>query len=357
MFHCLIGIKIILKEKDKQIMKNIIVVLSSIFLLFSCSNFSQKHNIENNCVSNFFNDSILISKNQDTLINVKNIKNNELYTVVSKTSNCLQPLLDNNNILYTPISDELFQCIEIKNKKVKWSFKPPEQINNFKLFGDDLVFSIRDYGLIILNSTTGKLKYELKKSNESKCHSMLINDFFIENNNLYVSDFRCSNLVCFDINTGKEIWQYRSKIVGATQILLINDYLFCGITGNPLKNEGLVVLLDKFSGVIKFKKNEKIDLITKPVIFKNKIIYYSYDSKINEFDIDKFKIKNLISFDDSDAICDGQIYLLDDNIYFTDCNFEINRFNFNKNKLDKIGKAPKSLTSVYNINNEVKFVY
>ena len=137
----------------------------------------------------------MISKNQDTLINVKNVKNNEIYTVVSKTSNCLQPLLDNNNILYIPISDQLFQCIETKNKKVKWSFKPPEQINNFKLFGDNLVLSIRDYGLIILDTKTGKLKYELKEFNNSKCHSMLINDFFIEKNSLYVSDFRCNNLV------------------------------------------------------------------------------------------------------------------------------------------------------------------
>lgn len=271
-------------------MKNIILVLSSVFLLFSCNNFSQKHNIENNCVSNIFNDCILISKNQDTIINLKNIKNNEVYTIVSKTSNCLQPLLDNKNILYTPISDELFQCIEIKSKKVKWSFKPPEQINNFKLFGEDLVFSIRDYGLIILDSTTGKLKYELKTLNDSKCQSMLINDFFVENNNLYVSDFRCGDLVCFDIKTGKEIWQYKSEINGATQILLINDYIFCGVTGNPLKNEGLIVLLDKFSGIIKFKQRAKIDLITKPITFNNKIIYYSYDSKINEFDIRKLKI-------------------------------------------------------------------
>jgi outer membrane protein assembly factor BamB len=357
MFHCHIGISIILKEKDKQIMKNFLVVLLSTFLLFSCNNFNKKNNIENNCVSKLFNDSILISKNQDTLINFKNLKNNEVHTVVSKTSNCLQPLLDNNNTLYTPISDELFQCIEIKNIKVKWSFKPPEQINNFKLFGDNLVFSIRNYGLIILDTATGKLKHKLKGFNDSNCHSMLINDFCVENNNLYVSDFRCSNVVCFDIKTGEEIWRYESEVVGATQLLLINDYIFCGVTGNPLKNEGSVVLLDKFSGDVKFKKNEKIDLITKPVIFNNKIIYYSYDSKINEFDIDKFKFKNLISFASSDGICDGQIYLIDDNIYFINCSFELIKFNLKLNKLYKLGKASKNLKAVYKINDEVKFIY
>jgi hypothetical protein len=337
-------------------MKKIVIGLSLILFMVFCKKLNQKE-LENNCVSKLFNDSILISKNQDSLIIIKNITNNKKDSLVSQTSNCLQPILSNDNNLYTLISDELFQCIDIKTKIVKWNFKPPEQINNFKLFDNNLIFSVRDYGLIILDSETGKTKYELKSSHLSECHSMLINDFLVKNNYLYVSDFRCNNLVCFDLKNGKEVWNYKFKIEGATQFLLINDFVFCGITGNPVKKEGSIVLLDRLSGEVKFEKDEQFDLITKPIVFKNKVIYYSYNSKIIEFDVENFKSKKIVHFDDSNGICDGQIYLLDDNIYFIDCNFQIKKFDLNLNKLYKLGKAPKSLTTIYKINNEVKLIY
>lgn len=337
-------------------MKKIAISIVILFC-FSCKKHDKKSVIEINCISKLFNDSLLVSRMDDSIISIKNIRSNKRDSFISKTSNCLQPILDTNNNLYTLITDELFQCFNIKRKKTNWHFKSSEQINNFKLFENNLILNIRNYGLIVLDSKTGKSKFELKNSHSSECHSMLVNDFFVENDYLYVTDFKCSNLICFDLKSGKEVWNYKSKINGATQLLIVKDYVFCGITGDPLKKEGLIVLLDKFSGKLKFEQQEQFDLITKPIIFKNKIIYYSYNSKINEFNFENFKAKTLIELNNSGGICDGQFYLLENNIYFTDCNFEINKFDLNHNKLYKLGTASKSLTTIYKIDNKIEFVY
>lgn len=340
-------------------MKKIAICLSVFALLLAvfCKNPDQKEFQENNCVSGLFNDSILISRNLDSLIIIKNITNNKKTSLISNTSSCLQPVLDTDNNLYTLITNELFQCISIKRKTVKWGFRPPGQINNFKLFDNNLILSVGGYGLIILDPKTGKTKYEIKNYRNSECDTILTSDFFVEGYYLYVSDFRCSNLVCIDLKNGKEVWNYKSKIVGATQLLLLKDFVFCGITGNPIKKEGSIALVNRFSGEVKSEEKESFDLITKPISFKNKVIYYSYNSTINEFDIEAFKSRELIHLKDQEDICGGQLYLSGDAIYFTDCSFHVKKFNLNLNKLYTLGKAQKKLTSIYKINNKVKFIY
>lgn len=131
--------------------------------------------------------------------------------------------------------------------------------------------------------------------------------------------------------------------------------LFCGITGNPLKEEGKIVLLNKENGEILFERNELFDLIVKPVKYLNYIFFVTYDKKIKKLDLVTKKVTHLIDLGDLGRICDNQLYLQGSKIYFSNCDNNIYEYDIKKSKLIFVKKSKRRLLNVFEVNNVLYF--
>lgn len=342
---------------NRTAMKNTIIAIIISLLFLSCKDFPEKKDVGYNCTAAFF-DGVLVSTGLDSLIVVRNAENDTLFSLQSATTDCLQPILMNKRFLYASVSDEQFQCIDINTKEVKWRYTPPYLIKNFKVMDNYLLLSIKRLGVIIINAGTGKVVYELKEDEStSACYSPYIQDFFLSDGKLYISDFRCDNVICLDVKEGKEIWRYKAQIDGPTRILDAGRYIFCGVTGNPDQKEGSVTVLDKLTGVVKFVADEQFDLITRPLLFDDTIIYCSYDGKVRILDLTRLEIVTLIDSGSSQSITDGEMHLIDGVIYFVDTYGIINRFYPGRKKLEKLHKAEKQINAVFKTKDSVEFIY
>ncbi|MFD1602124.1 PQQ-binding-like beta-propeller repeat protein [Flavobacterium artemisiae] len=308
-----------------------------------------------------FNDTLLVCSTLKDSVIIENIKNKNI--IFSKKINDTeairpQPILDKNNRLYSVFSENKLSCIDIKTNTAKWTYTTEQKINAIKCVNDTLiVIGIRDFGLTALNSQTGKPVYHLEESHSSVCNSSFIIEFTFDKEKLYVSDFQCNTLSAYKLNNGKKIWSYKSDLEGLSKLLVYNNFIFSGITGNPMKNEGKILLLDKKTGTVLAEENQTFDLIANTIVYNNNILYYTYDGVLKEFDLEAQKSKTFYKFNKENKPCDSQFHLIGNDLYFEDCQFNIVRFNLKKKTLKKIEQKKKGLNAVYLYNNEVKFVY
>ncbi len=338
----------------------LIVVLAS---FFSCKKACKEGSkIGLNRTAKIFNDSLLVCSTLSDSVVIEDVKSRKL--IFSKRINDSevirpQPVLDKKNRLYAVFSEDNFSCIDIKTNLVKWTYTAQQKINVIKWINDSLVIiGIRGFGLVALNAETGKMIYELPESNSSTCSSSFVIGFTFDKERIYISDFQCNTIAAYNLVNGKKIWGYQSSLFGVSRLLICNNYIFCGITGDPMKYEGKILLLDKNTGLVLAEENKDFDLITAPILFRNNIIYYTYDSEeLNEFNIENRKSKLLYKFNSKDALCGSQLHFLNNYIYFDDCGSNVMRLNLRTKRVNKIEKARKGITEIYRYKNEVKFVY
>lgn len=192
-----------------------------LFLLFSYScgfidsNYSDEHS---KCASCFYGDSLLISKNKDSLISIKNYLSNEEYNIVSKTEYCLLPIVKDNNVSFLR-SDSLIECINLSSKNKIWEFKTKNRINNIRYFDQFLILNIENEGVTVLMLRSGLPYRMFNKNKDQSCNDMLINDFILDNEKLFITDFRCNNISAFDLINGDLKWGYNTSL-SATRVLL-----------------------------------------------------------------------------------------------------------------------------------------
>lgn len=308
-----------------------------------------------------FNDSLLVCSTLKDSVVVENIKNKKILfsTKINDTETIRpQPILDKNNRLYSVFSENKLSCMDIKTNTPKWTYNTEQKINVIKCINDTLVIiGIRNFGLTALNSQTGKPIYHLEESHSSLCNSSFIIEFTFDKEKLYVSDFQCNTLSAYNLNNGEKIWSYKSVLNGLSKLLIYNNFIFCGITGNPMKNEGKIIVLDKKTGTVLAEENQAFDLIANPIVYHKNILYYTYDGALKEFDFEELKSKTCYRFNKENKPCDSQFHLIGNDLYFEDCQFNIVRFNLKNKTLKKIEQKKKGLNAVYLYNNEVEFVY
>lgn len=336
------------------------ILLFISLLILSC----QKKNDEKIRLSGttaIFNDTLLICSTLKDSVIVENIKNKKI--IFSKKINDTeairpQPILDKNNRLYSVFSENELSCIDIKTNALKWTYTTDQKINVIKAVNDSLiVIGIRAFGLTVLNSQTRKPLYHLEESHSSLCNSSFIIQFTFDKEKIYISDFQCHTVAAFDLKNGKKLWSYKSAFAGTSKVKAYNNFIFCGITGNPQKNEGKIVVLDKNNGSVLTEENQAFDLMTDPIIYQNKILYYTYNGELKEFDPKELKSKTLYKFNKENAICSTQLHLIQNDLYLEECQLNIIKFNLETKTIKKITEKKKGLNAVYLYNNEVKFVY
>ncbi len=325
-----------------------------LFFLYGCE-FAENNASEEShkCASYFYGDSLLVSKNKDSLVTISNYLTKEVYRFVSKTEYCILPIIRNNH-LYFLKSDSSVECVSLSSKSKVWEFKTTNKINNIKSFGQFLVLNIEHQGVKVLKLQSGQLLRDFNRAKGQKCNDMLINDFILDHESLFITDFNCNNISSVDLNSGDLKWGYNTNL-SATRFLLCDTLLFGGITGNPLEKEGKIVLFNKKSGKVVFERKELFDLVVKPVKYLSSVLFVTYDQKIKKFNLSTRQIEKLVELKDLGGICDNQLYLQGNKLYFSNCDNEIYEYDLLKDKLVFIKKTENKLVNVFEFDKVLHF--
>lgn len=329
-----------------------------LIFLFSCNSKDKEHNkISSKFLPNIYNDSLFVYMTIDSLLIVEDITNKKEIFKKKINSYLCNSIIDKQNNLFYISNDSTVYSINLKTHKKNWNFHASAIVNNFYVQENLVFLSIKDSGITTLNKYVGKVVYDIKDVFLSSSASSLIYNIVFTKDLFFVTNFQSNTITAFRFSDGKKMWKYNSKSSGFSKCLTYKNILFCGITGNPNKREGKVLLLDISSGNVIFEINKMFDLICNPFVYKNKIIYYTYDNKLNELNIDKFRSKAIYKFKRNNGLCGNNFFLIDDHVYFEDCQFNIQNFNLVSYKLEiKKRQFSKRLNLVYKNRNRIVFV-
>lgn len=320
-------------------------------------NIDQRHalianvNLENNLLTYSY------WKNNDYAIKIEDLATNKTFFFTKiKDKSFTEPRI-NDHKLYFPESNDTFICLDYKTKKVIWKLPTKGRIREFQIVKDTVIIaSIAVYGLVAINANTGKVMYELLIHSDKGC---LVDDaprpIGFDENNFFVTNFNGASISAYEISSGKMVWSKKENPTSFSNFIVSGKYIFIG--SNDSYKTGEIMLIETKTGKVVYSQDSKFEIMMDPVSIKNKVYYYTYDSKLNEFDIEKKTSKILYKFSPKNDISGSQIYLLDNALYFQDMNFDLNKLNLNTLKKEIIGKGEKGLLGVYKINNKVKFIY
>ncbi len=303
-------------------------------------------------------DSLLIYATWDSYIVIENILTDRKLHEIKIQDNCFAKPLLKDNKLYFPTSNKQFSCYDLTTKKIIWNCEIRGTCMLFKLLKNRLIINEKDYGISALNILSGKKEFELNYIYNEKCSIPDLSPYYIVCNedNFYVCNWQCKTITAFDGLTGKEVWN-KSFGSAVSNAVVINNYIFMGF--DNMYKGGKIYLLDSKTGNILFEQGNKFQVRFNPIQYKNDIYFYSYDNKLNKFDVSNKSNKVIYSFDNTNSPGGDQMFLLDNYLYYSagDPMF-IYRFNLNNNTLDKIQEADKSIYGVYKkADNKIEFIY
>ncbi|MDA6070181.1 PQQ-like beta-propeller repeat protein [Flavobacterium sp. AC] len=308
-------------------------------------------------ISNFNKvDNYICYVAEDTILVVKDLNDEKVLEKNLSNSFGYKPLIFNDKIFFSE-SNDVICCWDLKTKKVLWKQKTPNIVKAIiKLNEKTILINIKNYGFMVFNSEHGEVLYNILR-NKDDCHSPDLSPYpvIVDNNNFYISNWNCNSISSFDISNGKVLWSKKLED-GIYTSLLYEDYIFLGFN-NSYENGG-AYLVEKETGIVVFKKQLLFEERLKPLIKNNKVFFYTYDKKLNEFDFKTRTDKVVGKFTSSDDISGGQMYLIDNNIFFQDSNFDVFKFNLLNYKKELIGKSDfGGIEEVYKKNNQAVIVF
>jgi|GEM_PF-2326043 len=341
-----------------------IKILSLLFLLslFSCkeseTNYTDRRHAlianidakENLLTYSYSNDN-------DYAIKIEDLKTNKTIFSTKITDNCFTEPKIHQDKLYFPESNQTFICLDYKTKKIIWKLPTKGRIREFQFVKDDLIIASIDlYGLVAINSDTGKVMYELLLHSNKNCQiDNAPYPIGFDEKYLYVANFNCTSLSTYEIYSGKNIWSKKENPTALSNFIVAGEYLFIGSNESDKKSK--IMLLEAKTGKLLFKQNSSFDIFMDPMVYQNKIYYQTSNSLLNVFDTEKKTIKTVFNFNKTDHIGCNQIYQVDHSLYIQDCNYNVNKIDLKTNKRQIVDKGQKGLLGVYKINHVVKFIY
>lgn len=295
-------------------------------------------------------------KDDDYAIKVEDLKTNKTIFSTKITDNCFTEPRIHNDKLYYPESSDTFVCLDYKTKKNIWKLPIKGRIREFQFAKDDLIIaSIEVYGLVAINSNTGKIMYELLLHSDKDCVvDAAPRPIDFDENYFYVTNFNCTSISAYEISSGKNIWNRKENPTPLSNFIVAGKYIFMGNSESDEKNE--IILLEAKTGKLLFKQNVSVNTFVDPVAYQNKVYYQTNEYLLNEFDTEKKTIKTIFNFNKDHIGC-NQIFPLNYALYIQDCNYNVNKIDLKTNKRQIVDKGEKGLLGVYKINNDVKFIY
>jgi len=318
-------------------MKYIFILL----LLFSCKKEIGKEMVKETIVPNTV--SIKGSKityyTYDKNLYVKDIDEGEIeYSKKVEEVFVFKPILINEKTLITAFDGNTLGCINIDNGNVKWEYTFESKIMDIKYFNNKvLIVNIKDYGIVALD-IKGKLIYNILYD-YNICFAPDTSPYsvFSSEEMLFVSSLNCKTVTAYNINSGELIWSFKKNFSVLSDVFYFNNKVFVAI--NNYYKEGKLLVLNSNSGKILYEKGCNIETRLKPVLYKEKLYYYTFFgsrqySSIIEFNTNNFEKKIIYKMTKDNDISGRQIYKLNDNIFFNDNKLNIiklslNDYNFN----------------------------
>lgn len=339
-----------------------VLLLLLLFFILSCKeskphDYDKKHalvvdiNSEDNLLTYSY------SKDNDYAIKIEDLKTNKVILSSKIKEACFTESKTHHGKLYFPDSDNIFTCIDYKSNKVIWKLPLDDgRIREFQFIKDDIIIaSIDSYGLIAINSNTGKIMYELLLHSDKDCVvDAAPRPIDFDENYFYVTNFNCTSISAYEISSGKNIWSRKENPTPLSNFIVAGKYIFMGNSESDEKNE--IILLEAKTGKLLFKQNVSVNTFVNPVAYQNKVYYQTNEYLLNEFDTEKKTIKTIFNFNKDHIGC-NQIFSLNYALYIQDCNYNVNKIDLKTNKRQIVDKGEKGLLGVYKINNDVKFIY
>lgn len=255
--------------------------------------------------------------------------------------------LDQQKIFTTVASDKL-SCIRIDDGKPIWETQLSGKCRKFELIDQKIILaSIANKGIILLDSKTGEI-VRRHNYNYSTCNLPDLSPWesSADSSQYFVSNWECKGITAFDIKTGNINWTYGDHKDGYYgRSLLIGDYLFSGSNNNY--KGGRIVLIDRSNGELIFQKDIHFEERCHPILYKNKVIFATYDGRLNSLDLDNHTLETLYQSDKKSTPTDGQIYLAGDSLFYSDSNFQLNCLNLKTNQVEKISSLKRSLQGLF----------
>lgn len=340
-------------------------LLTIVLLLFSCkesqkTDFNKRHALIVNINSKENLLAFSYGKNNDYAIKIEDLNNNKIIYSTKIQNACFTVPRINNDKLYFPESNYMFACVGYKTKKTIWKLPTKGRIREFQIVKKDIIIaSVNLYGLVAINTNTGKIIYELLLHSDKNCQvDSAPRPIDFDEKYFYVTNFNCSSVAAYEINTGKEVWSKKENNTTLSNLIVAGKYLFVGsnITiENP--KDGEISLLEAETGKIVFKQKSSFDLFTDPILYQNKIFFHTYESSLNEFDINRKTLKTVLKFNDQNDMIANTIFKINNTLYFQDLKYNINKADLNTFQTEFIEKGKKGLLGVYKVNNEIRFIY
>lgn len=255
--------------------------------------------------------------------------------------------------LYFPDSNHSFNCIDYKNNKVLWKLKTKGRIREFQLVNDDIIIaSVDTDGLVAIHSKTGKIIYELPLHSEHCTVDSAPRPIGFDENCFYVADFNCTLIAAYEISSGKKVWSREMPQTGFSNFIVAGKYIFLGRENSD--KDGEIMLMEAETGTVIYSHaSAAIDIMVTPVLYRDKIYYYTLNSELNEFDLKKETTKVIYK----GSVAGNQMYHLGNFLYIQDVDFNVNRINLDTLEKKMVTKSPKGLLGVYALNHQVQLIY
>lgn len=343
-------------------MKNYVVFCSIFFTFLSCS--EQKKMVyaelpnqyrivdlkQYNCVSSTMNvvDSVILYSTWNNKIVLRNLFTQKILFEKKIGNLCyVKPVL-NKNRLIIPLSDNTVACLDYKKDSILWSFSIVKRCKNIIIVNDTVILvDVKHYGVVALNSQNGKKIYELLYDyNLCNLPDLSPYSMAVDNGHLYISNWQCNALSCFNLGNGKLEWARNfGKLYYAGESVIKGDYLFIGM--QSAYKDGKIVLLNKKDGSIVYERpynyeEHRFARSTKSSIYFTTFTGTDNFSHLLCFNVISKTVDTIFSFNDSTDISGSQFFLTDSAVIYT---------NF-KNKVYIISLAEKRLKS-YLLNNPI----
>lgn len=345
-------------------MKTIFFSFSLFFFFVNCNNSAKEYEKINRLKLNAVSNTISQNKNQiiyscwDKSVKIFDMENKSIIYSKKVAQICYsKPIVRGNKIFY-PDSDNSFVCVNLSNGSVLWKLNINGRCSNFDFIDDKtIVASINNFGLSIINTTSGKVLYDLKYDfNNSKLPDLSPWKISFDDKNFYASNWQGSLLSCFNKKDGKLNWGLKANKFGYSgRSILINNKIFIGI--NEFYKGGSLLVVNPSNGKILLDKACNYEERVEPIVYKNAMYFYTYDGYLNKYDLKTDSLTKLLRLTDENDLSANQMFLDSDVIFFSDNSFNLNKFYINKNKIEKINKTEKLINWVLKFDNEDYFIY
>ncbi|TAE62247.1 MAG: hypothetical protein EAY77_07805 [Flavobacteriia bacterium] len=288
-------------------------------------------------------------------IKVVDIKTDSILFSKEIKQNCFtKPKIFDDKLCF-PESNEVLCCYNFKKNLLLWELKTKGRVRELEFIkGNVLLLSIDEYGVIAVNPNSGKIIYELLLNKNNCLVDLAPTNINYDDEFFYLTDFNCNSISAYEIGTGVLKWS-NNEISGLSNSLIVKDYIFLGTNNNY--ETGQINLFELKSGKKIFTSNIQFESMMNPVLFEDKIYFYTYDSKLYEFNSTTKKINLIYQFSKDNDISGSQIFILDNFLYIQDVSYNLNRINLNNFEKMILQKDKKGLLGIYKIDNKVKFIY